>query len=459
MGKKLFISAAIVVILFGFIFLATVAGSFLVSQVSPMQTANNEALIPVSPSSLPDSNNMNADVEKMAAELDAIQEEVIGIRNLSPNETIYRNTLTPAEFRRRINDEWMADYSDDDIRRDVLFYALLDVVEPDFDMYGFIVDLYSEQVAGFYDSDSKEMVVIQGGLFGGPERMTYAHEFTHLLQDQNYGLEEGLNLSDELFDEDMDEYMAVQALVEGDAVLTEYLWYQIYATDQDVMDINQFAMEINTQVYDNAPWFIQNELLYPYQFGLEFLHTIYAEEGWAGVESVYANPPISTEQIMHPERYPDNLPLTVNLDALEDVFPADWRLLDESSFGEAYWYLTLMQQQNVDAPDVPTIWEAVKGWGGDRYRLYVDDASSDVIFVLQTTWDTEDDAKEFMDAYKTYAKLRWDGFDQQGLGILNTDAFFNNVNMQRNGSTTTWVFAPDKTHMDMVLSALHPAQD
>lgn len=459
MGKKLFISAGIVVILFGFIFLATVAGSFLISQVSPMQTANHEALMPVLSSSLPDSNNMNDEVEKMAAELDTIQQQVIGIRNLAPNETIYRNTLTPAEFRRRISDEWLADYSDEDIRRDTLFYALLDVVEPDFDMYGFIVDLYSEQVAGFYDSDSKEMVVIQGGLFGGPERMTYAHEFTHLLQDQNYDLENGLNLSEEFFEEDSDAFNAIQALVEGDAVLTEYLWYQIYATDQDMMDINQFAMEVNTQVYDNAPWFIQNELLYPYQYGLEFLHTIYADEGWAGVEAVYANPPVSTEQIMHPERYPLNLPMKVKLDALEDVLSDDWRLLDESSFGEAYWYLTLMQQQDPEIPDVPIIWEAVKGWGGDRYRLYVEDVSSDVIFVLQTVWDSEDDAKEFMDAYKTYAKLRWNGFNQQGTAILNTDAFFNNVQMQRSGSTTTWIFAPDETHMDIVLNALHPAQD
>ena len=454
MGKKLFISASIVVLLFGFIFLSTVVSSYLIAQVAPIQTANNETIMTVPSGSLPESENMNDEVEKMAVDLDTIQEEVIGIRNLAPTDTIHRNTLSPETFHERIQQDWLADYTDEDIRRDTLIYSLLDVVEPDFDLYGFILDLYSEQVAGFYDDESKEMVVIQGGLFGGPERMTYAHEFTHLLQDQNYGLEDGLNMSDELIEDDMDGYMAVQALVEGDAVMTEYLWFQLYATDQDQMDVNQFSMELNTPVFDNAPWFIQNELLYPYQFGLEFIHTVYVNEGWSGVESVYDNPPVSTEQIMHPERYPLDVPLKVSLKELEGVFPNGWQMIAESSFGEAYWYLTLMQQQNPDAADIPTIWEAVKGWGGDQYRLYVDDASGEVIFVLQTVWDTENDAKEFVNAYKTYAQLRWDDVEKRQDAIVNLDKDFGDVQMARNGTTTTWIFAPDDAHMDLVRDAL-----
>jgi hypothetical protein len=459
MGKKLFISAAIVIILFGFIFLSTVAGSFIFSKVSPVQIAQDEAIMPVLAADLPQSDNMNGTVEDMAVELNSIQEEVIGIRHLLPNETIHRNTLNSKEFNNRVENEWLADITDEELRSNTLMYALLDVLEPDFDLYGFTVDLYSEQVAGFYDDESKEMVVIQGGLFGGPERMTYAHEFTHLLQDQNYDLKNGLGLSDESFKEDGDAYGAVQALVEGDAVMTEYLWYQMYATDADTADVQQFSTELYTPVYDNSPWFIQNELLFPYQFGLEFVHSIYVEKGWDGVEAVYDSPPVSTEQIMHPERYPDDVPVKVSLAPLQDALSGDWQMLSESTFGEAYWYLTLMQQQDAAAPDVPTIWEAVKGWGGDRYQLYADEAGDQVIFVLQTVWDTEEDAKEFMDAYKTYAKLRWENFDKTADAISSVDEIFGDVKMQRNGLQTTWIFAPNEVHMDMVMNALSLVQD
>ncbi|MBI9049594.1 MAG: hypothetical protein JEZ00_09250 [Anaerolineaceae bacterium] len=453
MGKKLFITGAIILILFGSIFLSTVFGSFLISRVSPVRVAQSQALMPIAYDAIPKSENMNSDAEEITNQLDTLQEEVIGIRHLMPDETIYRNMLSQPELRERITDVWLADYTDEDIRRDTLVYALLGVIEPDFDLKGFIVDLYSEQIAGFYDGETKEMVVIQGGLFGGLERMTYAHEFTHLLQDQNYNFDEGLNLNDELYLDDMDAYVAIQALVEGDAVMTEYLWYQMYATADDQMDVQQFAQQMYTPVYDTAPWFIKNELLYPYQFGLEFIHTIYVEQGWDGVEAVYANPPASTEQIMHPERYLVDPPVTVSLSTLADTLPDDWEKIAGSSFGEGQLYLTLMNMQGGDTADTVTIWEATKGWGGDQYQLYVQADTDEVIFVLKTQWDTEDDAVEFMETFSVSAKQRWANVSD-GDQITALDPNFGNVQMHRDVDSTYWIFAPNDASLNMILNGL-----
>ena len=70
--------------------------------------------------------------------------------------------------------------------------AAFGLINPDFDLQNLYIDLYSEQIAGFFDIEENEMVVVQGEGFGGVERFVYAHEYTHVLQDQNFDIENGL---------------------------------------------------------------------------------------------------------------------------------------------------------------------------------------------------------------------------------------------------------------------------
>ncbi len=68
---------------------------------------------------------------------------------------------------------------------------------PDFDLKQWYTDLYSEQIAGYYDDEIKTMFVVQDTGFGGYEKLTYAHEYTHVLQDQVYGFDDILDMSEE----------------------------------------------------------------------------------------------------------------------------------------------------------------------------------------------------------------------------------------------------------------------
>lgn len=458
MGKNLFISASILLLLGGLIFLAALTVGVVVAQIDPVQVIQPESLMPVQQDKLPGIANLKAFSAETSAELSQLEKDVIAIRHLMPDETIYRNTLNAAELRERVMTDFFADYSDEDIKRDTTLYALMGVVKPDFDLYNFFVDLYSEQIAGFYDDISKEMVVVQDESFGGPERMTYAHEFTHLLQDQNYNLEDGLNLSQELLDDNMDGYYARQALVEGDATMTEYLWYQTFATPDDNVEVQQFAVELNTPVYDSAPAFMKNELMFPYQYGLEFVHTIYVDQGWQGIANLYQNPPQSTEQILHPERYPQDTPISVSLDALTQAMPDNWQKLSDSTFGEEYLYLLLLNDQDLQTADVSTIWNAVKGWGGDQYQLYMDDQDN-VVFVLHTAWDTAADAQEFADAFLTYGKARWNTLTEgSDASFTAVDPYYSQVNFIHQNDQTWWIFTP-QSMSQTVLDALQVTGD
>ncbi len=455
MGKKLLISGGILVLLAGFIICGAFLGAIVFAKIEPVQVAQPVNLMPVDSALLPVSENLTVFSTDLDHELNQLQEDVIGVRQLMPDEIIYRNTLSPDQLRDRVVNDFFGDYSDDDLKRDTLLYALLGVIEPDFDLYGFIIDLYSEQIAGFYDDETKEMVVIQGGAFGGPERMTYAHEFTHLLQDQNYDFQNGLRLNDELLNENMDGYSALQALVEGDAVMSEYLWYQDFATEADNMDVQQFSMDMVTPIYDQAPAFIQNELLFPYQFGLEFVHSVYSKLGWDGVSALYENPPQSTEQILHPDRYPNDQPIEVNLEDHTSNLPFGWRLLHESTMGEAYLYLLLNDGVNDGYTDVTSVWNAVKGWGGDRYQLYINDESGEVMFLMKTIWDTELDAEEFTAAFQAYAAYRWpEGIAAGSDQFTASDTHFKEVSFTRTGAETMWLFTPDEITTKVIRDSL-----
>ena len=109
------------------------------------------------------------------AEMETIQRQVVQERGLDPPETFERVLWTSDQLRQHVLDEFLKDYTQEDMREDGIVLQAFGLLNADFDLYNFYLDLLSENIAGFYDNESKEMVVVQGGDFGGIERLTYAH--------------------------------------------------------------------------------------------------------------------------------------------------------------------------------------------------------------------------------------------------------------------------------------------
>ena len=106
-----------------------------------------------------------------------------GSRNAacSPSHPVPVVLLSPDQLRQNVINDFLADYTDEQVADDVLELSTIGLLEPNFDLRTFYVDLLSEQVAGYYDNETGEMFVVQGQGFQGPERLTYSHEFTHVL--------------------------------------------------------------------------------------------------------------------------------------------------------------------------------------------------------------------------------------------------------------------------------------
>ncbi len=330
-----------------------------------------------------------------SAERAEIESNVVEIRELSPQQTIFPTVLSQEELRQRLEEEFAEDYSPEEARYDAITLSAFDFLEPDFDLYNFSIDLFTEEIGGFYDPVTDEFVVISNDeAFDVLEQWTHAHEYVHALQDQYFDLE--------MLDDDSigsETLFALQAMAEGDATLVQTLYLlNGYFDQEQLFALFDETLSIDTAVLDSAPPVIAHGLEFPYLQGLEFVQTLYDEGGFEAVDQAWQNLPQSSEHILHPERYLAGDEMQdVSLEPLDDLLGEDWELADEDILGEFYLREYLSQQLNDNQVDT-----AATGWGGDRYSVYWNEAEQSVVMVLKLVWDTPNDADEFGVAYVIY---------------------------------------------------------
>jgi hypothetical protein len=386
--------------------------------------------------------NVTSGVEidpEVASQMDEIQMQVVLDRGLKPSEEVSRILYTPEQLREKIEIDFAEEYSPEEAQIDVIVLASFGLLEPDFDLYNFQIDLLSEQIGGFYDPETGEMVTVQGEDFGAMERFIYAHEYTHALQDQNYDLEDGIGFNDENCDENSEGCAAIRALIEGDATLAQLNWFMNNASMEDQAELMEAMTEADMPVLDSAPEFIVMDLTFPYEYGYLFTQHLYNIGGWGTVDRAYRELPTSTEQIMHPERYPDDQPIPVELPEFSDILGTGWEEIDRGIMGEWSTYLILSKGLDESARiDEASAAVAVEGWGGDQYVVYYNAENESTVMVLRTTWDTADDSGEFAFTFSDYLEGRFGATGDntwQGEGGYHT--------FHHEGDTTTWILAPD----------------
>lgn len=369
------------------------------------------------PAEEPEAAGISAEIEADRSEIEA---NVVEVRGLEPKEPVVVTLLSREELRLRIEEELLADYSAEEARNDAIVMSAFDFFSEDFDLYGFMLDLLSEEIAGFYDPETDEFVLIsEDDEFDVLEKLTHAHEYVHALQDQHYDLE---NLYDDTLDSEAS--AALSALAEGDATMVQTIYIiEGYLSTDELLAALTEAMDIETPILDNAPPVMAREMMFPYLEGVSFVEALYMEGGFDAVDQAWEDPPQSTEHILHPQRYLDgDSPQVVALAPLTSTLGAGWQMIDEDIVGELYLREYLIQQLDDRAVDI-----AATGWGGDRYAIYWNDDAESLVMLLRLTWDTEVDGDEFINAYQEYPSGLFDtrsrkqpdgGFCWEGDGVI-----------------------------------------
>ena len=220
------------------------------------------------------------------------------------------------------------------------FARLLGILPEEVDLAAAIEDLYAEQVVGYYDGDTKELVVARGEELTALGRTIVVHELVHALADQHFDMSATL---DRLLEEERwDEAAALQALAEGDATYFQMVYLQEIPPDEQVQAVLE-SLQADTTVLDSLPDWFGEDLAFPYEKGFGFVERLIAEGGAAAVDQAYTHLPTTVEQIMHPNAYfslEPARPVALAATALEG-----YEVYEEGEFGE--WNLMLYLLEGV----------------------------------------------------------------------------------------------------------------
>jgi hypothetical protein len=334
------------------------------------------------------------------AVMDMVEINVAELRGLAPQTPVTRTLYTRQELEAYLIRDLEEEMSPEEARHTVIEMAAFELLPLGTDLWELLVGLYTEQVAGFYDSETDSFVVVEDdGTFGALDKTVYAHEFVHALQDQYYDLD-ALDPGDA----NDDAALAVTALIEGDASLTMQLYTLEYLDSNELYEALSESMEVETEQLDNAPPAIVTQMTFPYEAGLAFVQLLYQEGGFEAVDRAFSDPPQSTEQILHPERYlAGERPQVVSLPPLTDTLGAGWEYIDGNVLGELglKLYLAGYLDDQLSAA-------AADGWGGDRYAVHTEAETGEIVLVLQVVWDREAEATEFLSAFRSFGKAHPD---------------------------------------------------
>lgn len=350
----------------------------------------------------------------LLAQLEAIETFVHNQRGLSALEPVERRFPTRAEALAHLHASIEAELPPQANRLVSDFYIAFDLLPPGSDYRALYLSLLGQQVGGYYDTATRTMntLLLRGSAPGDSlpllERIVYAHEYVHALQDQHFGIE-ALQAA---AGDDTDRSFAVLALLEGDATVVMNAFTSALSQRSPLSVglalLLQTAQSGGLTFPPGTPPILERELLAAYLDGAAFVSALYRAGGWAAVNAAYVNLPQSSEHILHPQSYLDgDLPQTVTLAAF-DAGPG-WEAIAESELGEFYLREHLRTQLSAAAAA-----GAAAGWGGDRYRLYRRESDGALAWLLKLVWDTEADAAEFAEALNAFAARRFAGAQPVG---------------------------------------------
>ena len=321
----------------------------------------------------------DADLARLVDSLRGPVERATGLRFISPPRSAMRS-------REQVR-AYLISKLDEELPPERLHglettYRLFGLLPDTLQLRPLLLDLYSEQVAGFYDPDSAMLFGVEGA-DRTQLRLVLTHELIHALQGQYLPLDSILDAR-----ENNDRLAAAQAILEGQATLASL---DVLAPGQGVSQNPQFwemyreqvrQQQSSMPVFRRAPLVLREGLIFPYLQGAEFMH-------WWETEKRDSFPygsrmPVSTEQILHPDRYArGDAPVPL-------AFEPDSSVLYQDVLGENEIRVILATLAGSD--EVQTVMPI--GWGGDRFRLSKTGTGEALVWYV--VWDDERSGQRFM---------------------------------------------------------------
>jgi hypothetical protein len=294
----------------------------------------------------------------------------------------------------------------EDVRIESLTLKMFGFLPEDYDLKQAIVELMTEQAAAFYDYDHKRLFITESDSSFLEKRAALVHELAHALADQNFSIHKFLrkgNKSD-------DAATAREAVIEGQA--TWLMWAYVAKLGGGEAKISEFILDsmkgaadsaVASQypVFEKAPLYLRESLIFPYNSGLTFQNAVVEKMGKQGFSEVFQRPPVSTHQILHPELYLAHQEPS-HPEAPPAPEPRRYRAVSEGSVGELDFQVLLEQYAGPEAAQ-----RISRHWHGGQYRLYESKRNKKPLLSFAAEWDSPESAREFFEAYQGVLGKKW----------------------------------------------------
>ena len=304
--------------------------------------------------------------------VEAIAAEVERIRELRFDRVPEAEFLTGEETAERVRKLFLEEYTAEIADIEERMLTALGAIPRGTDLRQLRADALGDQVAGYYEPETGELVVREtSGELGVADRITLAHELDHALTDQNLDIP----LPDELELGREDANLAALAVVEGDATLVMQRYSSGLGAQEQLELLDPESIAEAEAGLSGLPAYLQKELLFPYEQGLEFVCDLYASGGWEAVNAAYERPPTTTAQILFPERYEAG---EGAVDPRDPSSPGKgWRQIASLELGAANLLWLFEAPGGVEGgPGVPDPRAAAGAWAGGELQLWSDGAAT-----------------------------------------------------------------------------------
>ena len=363
---------------------------------TPSATSENP-ILPTVPVPLEEPTVDNITARKLARA--GVRTNLIrGLTLAAPLETILeRQSLTPDEFKALISGVY--EERRDKIEGDQLLYETLGLMTPGVNLYDILLTFSTEGTHGWFDLENeRQYVVLDSDDLTLSHERAYVNEYVNHLQAVNFDIKAKYDATEG----NDDARLALRALLEGDAAIGEFVYTNEHFTPEEQEESILEPNEAFREAINMAPYIALRTFVFPFAEGLDFAVQLFQTAGnWSLINQALDTPPVSTEQVLHLEKYAEGeLPIDVEMPDLGWALGDGWEHVRTGTLGELF----IMAWLETDfSPQAAFI--AAQGWGGDAYSLF-EGPDGEGLLVLTAVWDTEQDAEEFFDIVQRHTEAR-----------------------------------------------------
>jgi hypothetical protein len=422
---------------------ATMAAAAPQKTVTPSQTPPAGSAQPAQPSN----NDSNKDTAKDSGNAsDKTSDKATGSAHITPEQAkqlfalvdelmkfssdetglpikspVKRRLTTRAEVEGYLNEKFSEDESAKRLQRDEIVLKKFGLLDHDFELKPFLLQLLKEQIEAYYDSTTQTVNLLDW-VDADEQKPVLAHELTHALQDQHSDLEKwddqtpddvstnATGDQEHLAKDEMD--TARDAVAEGQAtaVMFDYMLKphgMSLVKNPEVLDVlkNQMVGSEDSPVMARAPLLLSESMLFPYREGLSFEQDVWMDEGQeAAFTGALDRPPTSSWEIINPREYEKkHIPAVPLLPDIHPLLDQLYRPYDIGQVGQLDLHI-LAELFGGDAAtrDLTPAWNGGLYWAGQlRSATSPADQSSTkslALFYL-SVWKNDASAQDFAKLY------------------------------------------------------------